>query len=356
MASRSAFDPRRGMAALRARRATSFDIAELAGVSQSTVSRALSGSSAVSESTRLKVANAAQLLNYRVDIAARNLRAQCTRTIALLLRDDTDTVARPINPFFLDLIGNITMAAARRGYDTLLSFQQFSNDWRADYTERGRADGIIFLGYGDFLPYAQRIGRLDDAGSAYITWGPEVPGQPGHFVGCDNEAGGRAATAHLLALGRRRIAFLGNVTENSPEFRARWLGYLAAHDAAGVVPDERLRGAVDSCENAGQRAMAALLASGAAIDAVFASSDLVAIGAMRALRDAGRRIPQDVAVVGFDDIYAAPLADPPLTTVRQDAAEAAERLVGGLLRLIDGEVIESQQVAPRLIVRGSCGG
>lgn len=347
----------------RPRRATSFDIAELAGVSQSTVSRALSGSTSVSEGTRLKVANAAQLLNYRVDIAARNLRAQCTRTIALLLRDDTDTFARPINPFFLDLIGNITMRAARRGYDTLLSFQQFSNDWRADYTERGRADGIIFLGYGDFLTYAHRIGRLDETGAAYITWGPGVAGGEalpsegaGHFVGCDNEAGGLAATAHLLRLGRRRIAFLGDTTPHYPEFRARWQGYLAAHAAAGIAVDPRLVGAVDSCENAGRDSMAALLTVDPAIDGVFASTDIVAIGAMRALREAGRAIPRDVSVVGFDDIYAAPLVDPPLTTVRQDAALAAERLVDGLLRLIDGEAIASEKVPPALIVRGSCGG
>lgn len=339
----------------RPRRATSFDIAELAGVSQSTVSRALSGSPSVSESTRLKVANAAQLLNYRVDIAARNLRAQCTRTIALLLRDDTDTFARPINPFFLDLIGNITMVAARRGYDTLLSFQQFSNDWRADYTERGRADGIIFLGYGDFLAYAQRIGRLDEAGSAYITWGPQAVGGAGHFIGSDNQAGGAAATRHLLGLGRRRIVYLGETTPNRPEMRSRWLGYVAAHDEAGVATDPVLVVTPDGRESSGGDAVTALLAAGVAFDAVFASTDLIAIDAMRALKAQGCRVPQDVSVVGFDDIYAAPLVDPPLTTVRQDSQQAAERLVDGLMRLIEGEDIASSLVPPTLIVRGSCG-
>lgn len=339
----------------RPRRATSFDIAELAGVSQSTVSRALRNSAAVSESTRLKVTNAAQLLNYRVDIAARNLRAQCTRTIALLLRDDTDTSARPINPFFLDLIGHVTMAAARRGYDVILSFQQYSNDWRADYTERGRADGIIFLGYGDFLSYAQRIARLDDAGAPYITWGPVLAGQPGHFIGCNNEAGGEAAAAHLLGLGRRRIAFLGDATPNSPEFRARWRGYLRAHDLADAAADPELWAEAQSCEEDGRKAMALLLARGLAFDGVFAASDLIAIGALRALREAGRSVPDDVGVVGFDDIYVAPLIDPPLTTVRQDAALAAEGLVDTLLRLIEGEEVSSWQVPPRLIVRRSCG-
>lgn len=340
----------------RPRRATSFDIAELAGVSQSTVSRALSGSPSVSESTRLKVANAAQLLNYRVDIAARNLRAQCTRTIALLLRDDTDTFARPINPFFLDLIGNITMVAARRGYDTLLSFQQFSNDWRADYTERGRADGIIFLGYGDFLAYAQRIDRLDEAGSAYITWGPQVAGHTGHFVGCDNEAGGAAATRHLLGLGRRRIAYLGENTPNWPEMRSRWLGYVAAHQERGLVPEAALHVLPDGGDTNEGQGLAALLDRGTPIDAIFVSTDLMAIAAMRTLKARGLRVPQDVAVVGFDDIYAAPLVDPPLTTVRQDVALAAQHLVDGLLRLIDGEEIASTLLPPTLIVRGSCGG
>lgn len=233
------------------RRATSFDIAELAGVSQSTVSRALSGSVFVREATRLKVTRAAERLRYKVDINARNLRTQTTRTLALLICDDPGAGTSHINPFFGPMLGAITREAAARGYDLLVSFQQFSDDWNADYTHRKRADGIIFLGYGDYPAYCERIARLDEAGAAFVTWGPVLPAQPGHFLGCDNFSGGRLAADHLLARGRRRIAFLGDTSERSPEFAARYAGYAAALTRAGHRADPALCEPADSANHPG---------------------------------------------------------------------------------------------------------
>lgn len=188
------------------RKPTSFDIAYRAGVSQSTVSRALRDSPLVNLETRQKVQAIAKELNYKVDKNARNLRSQQTNTIALLLCEDHGTGDSLINPFFLSMVASIVRASANRGYDVLISFQQYSDDWSAEYEDANRADGIIFLGYGDYTTYVQKLNHLDEEGAHYITWGPVLPGQPGVSIGCDNYNGAREAVKHLLAIGHKRIA------------------------------------------------------------------------------------------------------------------------------------------------------
>lgn len=338
---------------MRTKRPTSFDIAELAGVSQSTVSRALRRDSMVSEDTRLKVEQAARQLNYKVDVNARNLRSQRTNTLALLLYEDPGTSESLINPFFLSMLGSITRASAKRGYDLLISFQQSSNDWHADYAASKRADGIIFLGYGDYTSYLDKIAGLDEAGIQYITWGPVLPGQPGHFIGSDNVQGTAEAVTHLIDTGHRRIAFLGDVSENCPEYRDRHRGYVQALTAAGLPVDPDLRFDSLTAEEEGHAAALRLLDSGRSFDAIVAACDLVAIGAMHALRDHGVSVPGDVSVVGFDDIQAASYTNPPLTTVRQDTVAAGELLVENLLRLINDRPLEKTIIPARLVVRQS---
>ena len=132
------------------RKATSFDIAQLAGVSQPTVSRALRGSPTVSEATRARIQAIARQLNYTVDRAASNLRSGQTRTLALLIFQDPTPDVTVINPFFLAMIGPMIATCAEHGYDLLVSFQQASSDWHADYADGHRADGLILLGYGDY--------------------------------------------------------------------------------------------------------------------------------------------------------------------------------------------------------------
>jgi DNA-binding LacI/PurR family transcriptional regulator len=136
-------------------KATSFDIAYLAGVSQSTVSRALRDSPQVNKETREKVQAIARQLNYKVDKNASNLRKQRSSTLALLLFEDPTTDESLINPFFLSMLGSITRACARNGQDLLVSFQQLSDDWHADYEDSKKADGIILLGYGDYVDYEE---------------------------------------------------------------------------------------------------------------------------------------------------------------------------------------------------------
>ncbi len=335
------------------KRITSFDIAELAGVSQATVSRALRGSTQVSEETRQRVAAAAATLHYTVDKHASGLRSQFSGTLALLFFEDPTPDDSRINPFFLSMLGSITRECARQGYDLLISFQELARDWHADFAESKKADGIILLGYGDYLAHASRLERLCAQGTRIVCWGAVLPGQPCVTIGCDNFHGGRSVTEHLLAQGCRRIAFLGDASSHFPEFQERYRGHLQALRAHGIATDDALQVDAESFQYSGRQAVETLLARNVSFDAIFAASDLIAIGALGALSARGIEVPDDVAVAGFDDIPMASFVNPPLTTVLQDTALAGEMLVDSLVRLIHGEAAASRMLPMRLVVRNS---
>jgi alanine racemase len=335
---------------------TSFDIAQRAGVSQATVSRALRDSPLVNPDTRKRIKKIAQEMNYRVDQRAAGLRSQRTNTIALLIYEDPITDDSQINPFFLSMLGHIIRCAAERQFDVLVSFQQLSTHWLHEYQSSNRADGIILLGYGDYARSADRLRKLSADGARFTIWGATVPELKDHAVGCQNRAGGVMATEQLLSVGRRKIAFLGDRSDSYPEFKDRHLGYLDALAAAGVSPDKDLEASAVNQEAEGLEAMQSLIDAGAEFDAVFAASDLIAFGAIKCLRRAGIRVPEDVSVVGFDDTPAASFFNPSLTTIRQDTQKAAEALVGNLLAMIDGESVPSPLLPLSLVVRRSCGG
>jgi DNA-binding LacI/PurR family transcriptional regulator len=335
---------------------TSFDIAYLAGVSQPTVSRALRGSKSVSLATRQRIQEIARELNYSVDKNASSLRSQRSHTIALLFFEDPTPDGANINPFFLAMLGAITRATANRGLDLLISFQKLEDDWHTRYQDSHRADGLILLGYGDYTLYTQRLNELVEHDTRFVRWGSVREDTIGATVGTDNVAAGRLAGEHLLDLGRRRIAFLGQADEHYPEFADRYRGLNEAMRAAGLAADPALQVPALSSEGDGRAAIRALLDRDAEFDAVFAASDLIAIGAMRALAEAGRSVPGDVAVVGFDDIPAASLTSPPLTTVQQDLLAAGELLVETLAEQIEDRVSANRSLPPRLIVRASTTG
>lgn len=337
-------------------RPTSLDIAHLAGVSQPTVSRALRGSPMVNEETRKRILAIAEQLNYKVDKNASGLRRQHAGTLALLLFEDPTADESHINPFFLPMLGSITRACARHGQDLLISFQQLSDDWHAEYGDSHKADGLILLGYGDYLAYQGKLAKLVEQGTPFVRWGAVMPDQPGLSIGCDNIGGGRLAGEHLASLGHRRVAFLGDASNHYPEFLDRFAGCDAAlREAGGPGLDRALQVDAESAEDSGYAAAMALLERGLPFDAVFAASDLIAIGAMHAFRERGLRIPEDVAIVGFDDIPAARIATPALTTVVQDTIRAGELLVDALMRLINGETPDSTRMATSLVVRKSAG-
>jgi DNA-binding LacI/PurR family transcriptional regulator len=334
-------------------KATSIDIAHLAGVSQATVSRALRGSPLVNEETRRRIQAAVEQLNYKVDKNASNLRRMYSGTLALLLFEDPTADESHINPFFLSMLGSITRACAQQGYDLLISFQQFSRDWHADFADSKKADGIILLGYGDYLAYRDKLEKLVAQGTCFVRWGAVLPDQPGVSIGCDNFHGGYAIAEHLLERGCCRIAFLGDASSHYPEFFERYRGYVDALQQAGITVDPDLQENAESTERSGYEAMYTLITRGVGFDAVFAASDLIAIGALRALSVHGLRVPQDVALAGFDDIAMASFVNPPLTTVLQDTRQAGEVLVDSLLKLIRAEPVESAILPAKLIVRRS---
>jgi DNA-binding LacI/PurR family transcriptional regulator len=333
------------------RRPTSFDIAAIAGVSQPTVSRALSGSPSVSEETRRRVLAAAEQLNYKVDKNASGLRRQHAKTLALLFFEESPDHSE-INPFYLSLLGPMVRRCADRGYDLLISFQQLSSDWHVDYEDSRKADGIILLGYGDYLQYRPRLEELVNRGTHFVRWGSTGEDEIGATVSSDNEQGGFEATTHLLQQGRRRIAFIGTAGDGFPEVQERFRGYCRALRAAGIEPDDRLRADAAPNEGEGRAAVAQLLAKGIEFDAIFAASDIAAIGAMHALQESGRSVPE-IAVVGFDDIPAANLSSPPLTTVTQDAHSAAEALIDTLIQSIETGSADDRALPVRLTVRQS---
>ena len=334
---------------------TSFDIAYRAGVSQPTVSRALRGSPMVNEETRRRIEAIARELNYKVDKNASNLRFQHSNTLALLLFEDPTPDHSLINPFFLSMLGSITRACAQRGYDLLVSFQQQSGNWHVDYEDSRKADGIILLGYGDYHETRSRLEQLVEQGTHFVRWGAVLAGQPGVSVGCDNFKGGYDATHHLLTIGRRRIAFVGNASSHYPEFYERYRGYSEALKTVGIPVIDALQVDAITTEESGHSATCELLARGERFDAIIAASDLIAIGALRALEERRIEVPAQVSVVGFDDIPAASLTHPPLTTVMQDTRLAGEVLVETLLKLVREEPVEGRVLPTRLIVRRSCG-
>ncbi len=332
---------------------TSFDIAYLAGVSQPTVSRALRGSPVVNLETRRRIEEIARQLNYRVDKNASNLRSQHSNTLALLLFEDPTPDESQINPFFLSMLGSLTRASALRGYDLLISFQQLSRDWTMDYEDCRRADGIILLGYGDNEAYRPRLERLVEQGTHFVRWGPVLEGQPGISIGCDNLQGSYDVTQHLLRTGRQKIAFLGTATSHYPEFFDRYRGYVRALMEVRAPMSAALQVDAITTEESGHQATMELRSRGVEFDAIVAASDLIAIGALRALQESGVEVPRQVAVAGFDDIPAASLTNPPLTTVMQDTRRAGELLVETLLRQINGEPASNSVIPTKVILRKS---
>lgn len=331
---------------------TSFDIAHLAGVSQSTVSRALNDSPLVNIATRQKVQEIARELNYQVDKNASNLRRQRSSTIALLLFEDPTSDDSLVNPFFLAMLGSITKACAAKGYDLLVSFQNLDNNWQAEYEDSHKADGLILLGYGDYRSYAGKLSQLHQHNTHVMRWGAPVEQWPGISIGCDNFSGGQSVTRHLLSHDYRSFAFIGDIGDKAPEFQSRYDGFLSALDKHHT---HHQYDAISS-EEAGIEAAKHLLETTSALpDAIVCAADIIAVGVLQQLKEAGVRVPEDIAVVGFDNIQLAAFTTPGLTTVQQNTAQAGEKLVENLLLAIDGHPTDDHLLPTNLVVRQSCG-
>jgi len=331
------------------RRLQMADIARLAGVSTSTVSRALSHSPLVNQETRDRILDLARSLNYTINIGAQNLRLQQNRTVAVVIPIEQATRQQLSDPFFLSMLGSLADALSDQGFDILVSRVDADQvDAAAAPFDGGRAIGVILIGQGR---HHDELNKMAARGVPFVVWGAQLSQQLYTTVGGDNVTGGRLATERLLAQGRRRIAFFGDTS--LPEVEQRHRGYVEALAAHGLSSDPQLHVASSFLPESGCQAVAELARRGVAYDALFASSDLLAMKAIHALRAQGRDVPADVAVVGYDDIELSSYFHPPLTTVAQPRDVAARALVDALLVLVDGRSAPSVQLPTELIVRGS---
>jgi DNA-binding LacI/PurR family transcriptional regulator len=325
------------------------DIARLAGVSISTVSRALNGSPLVKAETRERVAQLARSLNYSINLSAQNLRLRKNQTIAVVVPYDAKARQHISDPFFLSIVGSIADALTDRGYDMLLARVDAERlDSAAALCDSGKAIGLVIIGQ---WRHHDQLNELAARKLPLVVWGGQMPQQLYTSVGGDNISGGLQATRHLLQQGRRRIAFLGDAA--LPEVWLRRQGYRQALREAGIEPDPKLELATPFEIIAAREMLDRFLAGKPRLDGVVACSDLLALQAVQALRAAHREVPQQVAVLGYDDMPVATYSDPPLTTVHQPVVQAGTEIVDALLALLRGERVAPRVLPVHLVVRDS---
>jgi DNA-binding LacI/PurR family transcriptional regulator len=319
---------------------TMEDLAAIAGVSAITVSRALRNSPLVTEKTRAKIREVAEQHGYRLNISARNLRLRRSYSVAVVV-EMTPAKNRPMSdPYPLDLLGGITQELTTAGYSVLLTSKQL-----IDTAPVQSADGMILLGQG---PHGEAVQSLQRTGLPLVVWGAPDALHPCTLVGSDNRAGGASVAQHFLSRQRRNLVFLGDI--DHAEIHERYLGFTEALGELGK--SVRLLTPQAFTFEAGYDSIAALIKQGDfSVDGIFAASDLLAMGAIRALDGGNIKVPQQVSVVGYDDTPAAATFVPPLTTVHQYLRDGGVLLARKILGLIEGEPVESESLGITLVVR-----
>lgn len=313
-------------------RPTLEEVAARAGVGRGTVSRVVNGSPRVSARAKEAVERAIAELGYVPNRAARALAGSRTDAVALAV---PETEARLFaEPYFLDIIRGVSAELAAADMQLLLTLIRSDKERQrfVQYLGAHRVDGVLLVSVHADDPLPDLVAEL---GLPVVLNGRRSHDEPVAHVDCDNTGAGRQAVDRLAGLGRRRIATITGPLDMYAA-RCRLDGYREGIEAAGLDLDERLTASADFTEDGGRRAMRRLLERCPDLDAVFAASDVMAAGARSALRDAGRRVPDDVALVGVDDSAVARHMDPPLTSVRQPIAEMGARMAGVLLAEIAG--------------------
>lgn len=319
----AAGEPRSG------RGVTLDEVARAAGVSRATVSRVVNGSPRVTALVRAAVERAVDRLGYVPNPAARMLVTRRSGSVAVAIPEPTAQLFG--DPFFARLLVGIGAELAEANLQLVLMITQPPTEARAEaYLAAGHVDGVLLASmHGD----DRLADRLLDRSVPVVVGGRPPVGSAASYVDVDNEHGAKAAVEHLLAQGRRRVATITGPLDMSPGLD-RLTGYRRAMASAGITLDPDLEEAGDFSQESGARAMRVLLRRCAGIDGVFAASDLMAIGAMAELRRADRRIPADVAVIGFDDSAIAPAAIPPLSSVSQPIEEMGREMTRLLIQTI----------------------
>jgi DNA-binding LacI/PurR family transcriptional regulator len=323
------------------------DIARLAGVSKSTVSRALNDSPLVGADTKARIVAIAKDHEFKPSAIARNLSTRKSRTIAFVNCAFLKHGGGLSDFFSIEIMGGIAFGLYELGYDLLVaSIMPRDRDWISGYLDSGKVDGFILM---TSQLKKDHIDLLLASGAPFIAWGFGA----GRYcsVSSDNARGGRLAAERLLASGRRRIGFIGGPRFET-EVKERYRGFCEPMRDAGLDP-RPLSAFCDYNEPAAEREMASLLIRDSGLDAVFVASDLMAIAAMRAIKASGRRIPDDVAVIGYDDLTIASYVTPGLTTISQNVPGAGRILARDLVAYLQKGVISTTTVPVHLVERES---
>jgi len=327
------------------------DVARLAGVSKSTVSRVLNGDPNVAEETRNAVVAAIKEIRYTPNALARGLNTRKTGTIGLIISDIT-------NPFHAEVARGVEDLASDFDSNVILCNTDGRPKKEAAYIDllvEKRVDGIIFT---SVKTDESDMTNLRSRRIPFVFAGRTLPDVAADSVVVDNILGGFQAANHLLRLGHQRIAYLAGPSHVSASMD-RHEGYCQALRRAGIEPDPQLVIEGDFKQEGGYRAMSALLDRSLGITAVFAANDYMAMGALEAIYERGLRVPEDIAVVGFDDIPFARLHLVQLTTVAQPKYDIGAIAARMLFERIDGKAQDepSRRVVlpPRLVIRRTCG-
>ena len=325
---------------------TLTDLARLAGVTAGTVSRALAGSELVKAKTRERIQSLAREHGFRPNQMASKLRTQRTGVIGVVIPLGHERRQHISDPFFMTLLGHLADTLTESGYDLMLSraIPEDTPDWLERITGSGMVDGVIVIGQSDQFDTIERVAA---SYPRMVVWGSYRPGQAHCVVGTDNRFGGRLAAEHLLAGGARKLAFLGDTTGIEIAERLDGVQEAARNGHASLLHLPcHLSDEVMERELRGQ-----LARHGEEIDGIVAASDLIAMTAMKVLREMGKSIPGDIQVIGFDDLPLAAQTMPPLTTVRQDIARGARAIVANLAARIAGKPGKTLVMEPLLIER-----
>lgn len=320
---------------------TMADLADLAGVSKITVSRALADSALVNEVTRARIQELARQHGYKLNVSARNLRLRRSHTVAVIV-EMTPTSDRTMwDPYPLTLLGGISQELTSAGYSVLLTTRQ-----GAMAAAVQAADGVILLGQGS---RQEAVRTFDKLRLPMVVWGAQDGHDEHVVVGSHNRHGGAAVAERFVSIGRRNPVFVGN--PDHPEIAERLHGFVDELARHGIKPllmrrDEFTLGSgIDAVHSLSRRKVR--------FDAIFACSDLLAMGAIRALVELGLSVPSDVSVIGYDDSPMGAAFLPPLSSVRQNWQEGGMLLARKVLAMIEGRPARSEMLPTTLVVRAT---
>jgi DNA-binding LacI/PurR family transcriptional regulator len=329
-------------------RMTMSGLAKLSGVDISTVSRALNDSPLVNGKTKDHILKLASETGYAINARARNLRKQSSQTLGIVIPVYPGSQQNLSDPFFLEMIAAVSQAAAKFDYDLIINLPNSPSE----IAERrlllsGKADGLIIIGQAGRI---ERLRSLGDAADRVVVWGGMIDAADYTLVGSDNFEGGRLVGQHLKDIGRQRVVFLGDI--DLPEVELRYNGLMSVWNGEGADQSVmHVRSSFDGHE--AYRQTLALCESAHSFDAIFAASDVLAIAAIHAVQSKGLRVPEDVAVVGYDNIGQAAMISPGLTTIDQNIKLGGEILVNTLIEKIAGNPVSATLTPTKLVIRGS---